>query len=120
MTNQYSADTHPAFSLFNVSVRSGRLIRFKGQVASIAPGLSVVATAAALCTGGAAHAADECGEEDKNDPQDTVTCGVGDPNYDGGITYYPVRWAHSDTSNRPCHHGARLRGEGGRSECQYR
>uniref|UniRef100_UPI003419AD84 autotransporter outer membrane beta-barrel domain-containing protein n=1 Tax=uncultured Tateyamaria sp. TaxID=455651 RepID=UPI003419AD84 len=83
-------DTQPALRPLNVSVRGGRLTKFKGQVASIAPGLSAMATAAVLFTGGAAQAANECGEEargpnDSDIRQDTVTCGAG--TYSNGITY---------------------------------
>ncbi len=39
---------HPALRSLNVLVRGGRLTKFKGRVASIAPGLLVVATAAVL------------------------------------------------------------------------
>ena len=62
MTNQ-SSDTQPALQSHNVSVRAGRLTKFKGQVASIAPGLLVWATAAVLFTGGAAHANCATGED---------------------------------------------------------
>ena len=105
MTNQ-SSDTQPALRPFNVSVRGGRLIKFKGQVASIAPSVSVVATAAVLLIGGlnqaaAQQAADACGVEAKGDPnaalqedrviQDTITCDAPtDPSitpYADGITY---------------------------------
>ncbi|MDX8355826.1 hypothetical protein SLH47_26040, partial [Cognatiyoonia sp. IB215182] len=87
MTNQ-SSDTQPALRPFNVSVRGGRLTKIKGRVASIAPGLSVVATAAVLLTGNAAQAANECGTDEVG--QGTVTCGASDPsypNYTDGITY---------------------------------
>ncbi|WP_299752806.1 autotransporter outer membrane beta-barrel domain-containing protein [uncultured Tateyamaria sp.] len=87
MTNQ-SSDTQPALHSHNVSVRAGRLTKFKGRVASIAPRLSVVATAAVLFSGSAAQAANECGTDEVG--QDTVTCGAGDPsypNYTDGITY---------------------------------
>jgi len=91
MTNA-PLDTQPALHSRNVSVRGGRLTKFKGQVASIAPGLSVVATAAVLFTGGAAQAANECGGDSVG--QNTVTCAADanptnpgvDP-YANGITY---------------------------------
>ena len=96
MTNQ-SSDTQPALRWRNVLVRGGRLTRFKGQVVSLAPGLSVVATAAMLFTGSvdqaAAQAANACGTDEVG--QDTVTCiADADPNtpdvvdpYNDGITY---------------------------------
>ncbi|MDX8355325.1 autotransporter outer membrane beta-barrel domain-containing protein [Cognatiyoonia sp. IB215182] len=83
MTNQFS-DTQPALRPFNVLVRGGRLTRFKGQVASIAPGLLVVATAAVLFTGSAAQAANECGADEVG--QDAVTCDASD-NTANGIDY---------------------------------
>ncbi|WP_299752989.1 hypothetical protein, partial [uncultured Tateyamaria sp.] len=90
MTNQ-SSDTQPALHSHNVSVRGGRLTKFKGQVASIAPGLSVVATAAVLFSGSAVQADNECGSVANGQ----VTCGadavlntpaIDDP-YTNGITY---------------------------------
>ncbi|WP_299776060.1 hypothetical protein, partial [uncultured Tateyamaria sp.] len=89
MTNQ-SSDTQPALRPLNVSVRGGRLTKFKGQVASIAPGLSVVATAAVLFSGSAVQADNECGSVANGQ----VTCGAdaddttsGIQSYDAGITY---------------------------------
>ena len=81
MTNQ-SSDTQPALRARNTLVRGGRLTKFKGRVASIAPGLSVVATAAVLFTGGAAQADDECGNPTTNG---VVSCNA--TNYNDGITY---------------------------------
>ncbi len=86
MTNQ-SSDTQPALHSHNVSVRAGRLTKFKGRVASIAPGLSVVATAAVLLTGGveqaAAQAATACGGDNDNDGVIKCTADT----YADGITY---------------------------------
>ncbi|MFG5382746.1 hypothetical protein ACEWPN_16395, partial [Yoonia sp. R2-816] len=61
------------------------MTKFRGRVASIAPGLSVVATTAVLFTGGAAHA--ECGDPvgDEDGLGRTVTCDAG--NYTDGITH---------------------------------
>ncbi|WP_299749547.1 pertactin-like passenger domain-containing protein, partial [uncultured Tateyamaria sp.] len=87
MTNE-PLDTRPVFDPFRVLVRGGRLTKFKGQVASLAPGCLVAATAAVLFTGGAAHADNECGTDGAG--QDTVTCGASDPsypNYTDGINY---------------------------------
>ncbi|MDX8355831.1 autotransporter outer membrane beta-barrel domain-containing protein [Cognatiyoonia sp. IB215182] len=91
MTNQ-SPDTQPALRPFNVLVRGGRLTRFKGQVASIAPGLLVVATAAALLAGGADQAAAQAtavrgcaGETGNAAVGSAVTCNTG--NYSDGIQY---------------------------------
>ena len=92
MTNEI-LDIQPALRSLNVSVRGGRLTKFKGQVASLAPGLSVVATAAVLFAGGvdqaAAQAADACGTDEVG--QDTVTCDAptdpGTNPYADGITY---------------------------------
>ncbi|MDX8355842.1 pertactin-like passenger domain-containing protein, partial [Cognatiyoonia sp. IB215182] len=88
MTNQ-SSDTQPALRARTTSVRGGHLTRFKGQVASIAPGLLLVATAAVLFTGSAAQAANECGTDEVG--QDTVTCDAptdpGTNPYADGITY---------------------------------
>ncbi|WP_298938254.1 autotransporter outer membrane beta-barrel domain-containing protein [uncultured Ruegeria sp.] len=81
MTNQ-SSDTQPALHAHNFSVRAGRLTKFKGRVASIAPGLSAIATVTVLFTGSAAHAANECGSV----ANIQVTCDAGD-NIDTGITY---------------------------------
>ena len=81
MTNAL-LDIQPALRPFNVLVRGGRLTKFKGRVASIAPGLCVVATAAVLFSGGAAHAANECGSVANNQ----VTCDA-DDNTANGITY---------------------------------
>ena len=44
MTNE-PLGTQPAVLLFDVLVRGDRLTRFKGQVANVAPSLSVVASA---------------------------------------------------------------------------
>ena len=83
MTNQ-SSGTQPALCPLTVLVRAGRLTKFKGRVASIAPGLSVAATAAVLLIGSveqvAAQAVDACG-----DPTGVVSCGAG--TYADGITY---------------------------------
>ncbi|MFG5379687.1 pertactin-like passenger domain-containing protein, partial [Yoonia sp. R2-816] len=82
MTNQYS-DAQPAFRPLNVSVQGGRLTKFKGRVASIAPGLLVLTTAAALLAGGANQAvAQACGTPVNGQ----VTCDAGD-NTDNGVTY---------------------------------
>ncbi|MFG5382784.1 hypothetical protein [Yoonia sp. R2-816] len=73
------------------------MTKFKGRVASIAPGLLVASTAAVLFSGSMAHAG-ECGTEAKgqgnNSIQDSITCAAdADPNtngrqaYDNGITY---------------------------------
>ncbi|MFG5382826.1 hypothetical protein [Yoonia sp. R2-816] len=80
MTNQ-SSDTQLALRLLKVLVRGGRLTKFKGRVASIAPGVSVVATAAVMFTGGAAQADNECGSPTNG----VVSCGAG--TYTDGITY---------------------------------
>ncbi|WP_299752438.1 autotransporter outer membrane beta-barrel domain-containing protein [uncultured Tateyamaria sp.] len=90
MTNQ-SSDTQPALRPLNVSVRGGRLTKFKGQVASIAPGLSVVATAAVLFVGGATQgmaqqARDACGA-----PNNGVAACAAGTNYANGITYDGVQ-----------------------------
>ncbi len=92
MTNQ-SSDTQPALRPLNVSVRGGRLTKIKGRVASIAPGLSVVATAAVTLAGGAdqaaAQALNACGPDAPG--QDTATCDAptdpGTNPYADGITY---------------------------------
>ena len=92
MTNEI-LDIQPALRSLNVSVRGGRLTKFKGQVASLAPGLSVVATAAVLFAGGvdqaAAQALNACGPDEVG--QDTVTCDAptdpGTNPYAEGITY---------------------------------
>ncbi|MDX8355859.1 hypothetical protein SLH47_26215, partial [Cognatiyoonia sp. IB215182] len=85
MTNQ-SSDTQPVLRPRNVSVRAGRLIKFKGRVASIAPGLSVLV--AALFSGGDVQAANECGNP-KNNPHTfndgVITCDARE--YNNGITY---------------------------------
>ncbi|MDX8355372.1 autotransporter outer membrane beta-barrel domain-containing protein [Cognatiyoonia sp. IB215182] len=81
-------DIQPVVRPLNVFIRGGRLTKFKGQVASLAPGCLVAATAAVLFTGGAAHADNECGTDRAG--QDTVTCGASDssyPNYTDGINY---------------------------------
>ncbi|NNV18796.1 hypothetical protein GS959_21835, partial [Roseobacter sp. HKCCD8768] len=84
MTSQ-SSDTQPALHSHNVSVQGGRLTKFKGRVASIAPGLSVVVVAAVVSTAGvdqaAAQAADACGGPTNG----VVTCAAGP--YADGITY---------------------------------
>ncbi|WP_299085347.1 autotransporter outer membrane beta-barrel domain-containing protein [uncultured Ruegeria sp.] len=90
MTNQ-SSDTQPAPQSLNVLVRAGRLAKFKGQVASIAPGLSVVATAAVLFVGGATQgmaqqARDACGA-----PSNGVAACAAGTNYANGITYDGVQ-----------------------------
>ena len=85
MTNA-PLDIQPALCPLNVLVRAGRLTKFKGQVASIAPGLSVVATAVLLAGGAdqaAAQALNACGPDEVG--QDTVTCDA--RNYAEGITY---------------------------------
>ena len=85
MTNA-PLDIQPALRPLNVLVRAGRLTKFKGQVASIAPGLSVVATAVLLAGGAdqaAAQALNACGPDEVG--QDTVTCDA--RNYAEGITY---------------------------------
>uniref|UniRef100_UPI00260B7729 hypothetical protein n=1 Tax=uncultured Tateyamaria sp. TaxID=455651 RepID=UPI00260B7729 len=76
-----------------VSVRGGRLTKFKGQVASIAPGLSAMATVTVLFTGGAAHANNECGGANSGvvicaADADPSTPDIVDP-YNDGITYNP-------------------------------
>ena len=82
MTNQYS-DAQPALHSLNVSVRAGRLTKFKGRVASIAPGLSVVATVAVLLCGSVEQAVAQaaCGPAQNGQ----VTCDAGI--YNNGITY---------------------------------
>ncbi|MDX8355852.1 hypothetical protein SLH47_26175, partial [Cognatiyoonia sp. IB215182] len=87
MTNQ-SSDTQPALRARNTLVRGGRLTKFKGRVASIAPGLSVVTTAAVLFSGSAAQAA--C----------TVTGGAATcpaVTYDSGIVYSEADAVHTLT-----------------------
>ena len=82
MTNQ-SADTQPALRPLNVLVRAGRLTKFKGRVASVAPGLLVMAIAAVLLAGGADQAAAQaCGVAVNGQ----VTCDASD-NTANGITY---------------------------------
>ena len=85
MTNQ-SSDTQPALRPFNVSVRGGRLTKFKGKVASIAPGLSVVATVAVLFTGSAAQAACTATDGVATCTADNFPGGLFDP-YEHGIVY---------------------------------
>ncbi|NNV18789.1 autotransporter outer membrane beta-barrel domain-containing protein, partial [Roseobacter sp. HKCCD9056] len=88
-----SSDTQPALRPLNVSVRGGRLTKIKGRVAGIAPGLSVVATAAVTLAGGAdqaaAQALNACGPDAPG--QDTATCDAptdpGTNPYADGITY---------------------------------
>ncbi|NNY39049.1 MULTISPECIES: autotransporter outer membrane beta-barrel domain-containing protein, partial [unclassified Roseobacter] len=70
------------------------MTKFKGRMASIAPGLSVVATATVLLTGSAAHADNECGTDNDNDG--VISCGAdadpstpGNQPYADGITYNP-------------------------------
>ena len=70
MTNETS-NIPPALRPRTTLVRGGRLTKFKGQVASIAPGLLVVATAAVLLTGGVDQAM-ACGAVAGN----TVVCGA--------------------------------------------
>ena len=94
MTNA-ALDIQPALCPFHVLVRAGRLIKFKGQMASIAPGLYVVAMAAVMCTGGVdqavAQVATDCGT-----PTDGVVVCAADADvstpdfidpYSDGITY---------------------------------
>ncbi len=90
MTNEIF-DIQPALRPHSTLVRGGRLTKFKGQVASIAPGLLVASTAALLFSGGAAQAADECGppvngQVTCNADADDSTPNVVDP-YANGITY---------------------------------
>ena len=87
MTNQ-SPGLQPALRPLTVLVRAGRLTKFKGQVASIAPGLSVVVVAAVMLTGSveqaaaqAAPEADACGAATNG----VVSCGAG--TYADGIAY---------------------------------
>ncbi|WP_367180732.1 beta strand repeat-containing protein, partial [uncultured Ruegeria sp.] len=76
-------DIQPALRLRTVLVRGGRLTKFKGHVASIAPGLFVVASAAVLFSGGAAQAS-ECGADTGG--QTSLTCNSSH-NTANGITY---------------------------------
>ena len=86
MTNA-PLDIQPALRARNVLVRGGRLTRLRGQVASIAPSVSVVATATALLIGSveqaAAQADNACGGDNDNDG--VIKCTAG--NYADGITY---------------------------------
>ncbi|WP_298938328.1 autotransporter outer membrane beta-barrel domain-containing protein [uncultured Ruegeria sp.] len=73
-----------------VFVWHGRLTKFKGQVASLAPGLSAVTIAVVMFTGNMAHASNECGQVVNRQ----VQCGPdGDSNapgvnpYANGISY---------------------------------
>ncbi len=109
MTNQ-SSDTQPALRPLNVSVRAGRLTKFKGRVASIAPGLSVVATAAVLFSGSAAQAA--CTAADG-----VATCTA--DNHPGSITFDPydfgIVYTHADavhTLTLPDHPDFTVHGNG--------
>ncbi|MDX8355853.1 hypothetical protein SLH47_26180, partial [Cognatiyoonia sp. IB215182] len=81
-----SSDIQPTLHSLNVLVRAGRLIKFKGRVASIAPGLSVLA--AALFSGGDVQAANECGNPTNNPHtfnDGVITCDARE--YNNGITY---------------------------------
>ncbi len=78
-------DPQPAPRPRNVSARGGRLTKFKGQVASIAPGLLVLASAAVMFSGSAAQADNECGS-----PTNGVVFSCGAGTYNNGIKYTDV------------------------------
>ena len=67
---------------YRAPIQGGRLTKFKGTVASIAPGLYVAATSALLFAGGAAQAANECGTATSEE----IICDDGG-SYSSGITY---------------------------------
>ena len=96
MTNQ-SLDIQPALRSFNVLVRGGRLTRFKGRVASIAPGLLVLATATVLFTGGAVQAACTITDGEATCPADSDDTTPGNQPYSSGIAYVQSDEVHTLT-----------------------
>jgi outer membrane autotransporter protein len=71
-------------NIFTTYGFGGRLTKFKGVVASIAPMMGAAVVFSGISTG-VAMADNECGSENLANPADTITCGAG--NYAGGATY---------------------------------